>query len=52
MDLGAYKVMEEEVDTVYLTWQELSLIYHLDLSGNKGNLEKYRDLFVLGCLWF
>ncbi|MFZ1528354.1 MAG: phage integrase SAM-like domain-containing protein [Ferruginibacter sp.] len=49
MDLGAYKVMEEEVDTVYLTWQELSLIYHLDLSKN-ANLEKYRDLFVLGCL--
>lgn len=49
MDLGAYKVMEEEVDAVYLTWQELSLIYHLDLSAN-NNLEKYRDLFVLGCL--
>jgi hypothetical protein len=49
MDLGAYKVMEEEVDAVYLNWQELSLIYHLDLSANK-NLEKYRDLFVLGCL--
>ena len=25
------------------------LIYHLDLSDN-SNLEKYRDLFVLGCL--
>jgi hypothetical protein len=49
MDLGTYKVMEEEVDAVYLTWQELSLIYHLDLS-TKRNLEKYRDLFVLGCL--
>jgi Phage integrase SAM-like domain/Arm DNA-binding domain len=49
MDLSAYKVMEEEVDAVYLNWQELSLIYHLDLSANP-NLEKYRDLFVLGCL--
>jgi Phage integrase SAM-like domain len=49
MDLVAYKVMEEEVDAVYLTWQELSLIYHLDLS-ELINLEKYRDLFVLGCL--
>jgi hypothetical protein len=49
MDLSAYKAMEEEVDSVYLTWQELSLIYHLDLSENT-NLEKYRDLFVLGCL--
>ena len=49
MDLGAYKVMEEEVDAVYLSWAELSLIYHLNLSAN-SNLEKYRDLFVLGCL--
>jgi hypothetical protein len=49
MDLGAYKVMEEEVDSVYISWQELSLIYHLDLSSNT-NLEKYRDLFVFGCL--
>ncbi len=49
MDLTAYKVMEEDVDAVYLTWQELSLIYHLDLSASH-NLEKYRDLFVLGCL--
>jgi len=43
MDLGVYKVIEEEVDTVYLTWQELSLIYHPDLSSNT-NLEKYRHL--------
>lgn len=49
MDLSAYKVMEEEVDAVYLSWQEISLIYHLDLSTN-SNLQKYRDLFVLGCL--
>lgn len=41
--------MEEEVDAVYHTWQELSLVYHLDLSAN-SNLEKYSDLFVLGCL--
>ncbi|HEV2831338.1 MAG TPA: site-specific integrase, partial [Hanamia sp.] len=49
MDLGDYKIMEEQVDAVYLTWQEISIIYHLDLSANR-NLEKYRDLFVLGCL--
>ncbi len=49
MDLGAYKVMEEEVDTVFISWQELSLIYHHDLSSSTF-LEKYRDLFVLGCL--
>lgn len=49
MDLGAFKVMEEEVDAIYLSWKELSAIYHLDLS-KQPQLEKYRDLFVLGCL--
>lgn len=49
IDLSSFKVIEEEVDAVYLTWNELSLLYHLDLSDN-SNLEKYRDLFVLGCL--
>jgi hypothetical protein len=49
MDLGAFKVMEEEVDSIYLSWKELSAIYHLDLS-KQPQLEKYRDLFVLGCL--
>ncbi|MBK8088890.1 MAG: tyrosine-type recombinase/integrase [Chitinophagaceae bacterium] len=49
MDLSAFKVMEEEVDAVYLSWKELSAIYHLNLS-QQPLLEKYRDLFVLGCL--
>lgn len=49
MDLSAFKVMEEEVDAIYLSWKELSAIYHLDLS-KQPQLEKYRDLFVLGCL--
>ncbi|MBX9785637.1 MAG: site-specific integrase [Chitinophagaceae bacterium] len=49
MDLSAFKVMEEEVDAVYLSWKELSAIYHLDLI-QQPQLEKYRDLFVLGCL--
>lgn len=49
MDLGAFKVMEEEVDAVYLSWKELSAIYHLNLI-RQPLLEKYRDLFVLGCL--
>jgi len=31
--------MEEEVDAIYLSCQELSLIYHLDLSANP-HLEK------------
>ncbi len=49
VDLSSFKVMEEEIDAVYLSWRELSAIYHLDLSV-KTHLEKYRDLFVLGCL--
>lgn len=48
-DLSYYRVMEENVDAVYLSWEELSKVYHLDLSKRKP-LEKYRDLFVLGCL--
>jgi hypothetical protein len=48
-DLGFLKGMEEDVDAVYLSWSELSKIYHLDLSANPY-LIKYRDLFVLGCL--
>ena len=39
-DLSAYKVMEEEVDAVYLSWIEISLINKLNLSQNQ-NLEKY-----------
>ncbi|QEC69264.1 site-specific integrase [Panacibacter ginsenosidivorans] len=49
IDLNGYKLMEEEVDGVYLSWSELSRVYHLDLSGTPF-LEKYRDMFVLGCL--
>jgi len=49
IDLSDYKVPEEEVDAVYLSWEEVSTIYHLDLSEHKP-LEKYRDLLVLGCL--
>lgn len=49
MDLSFIKSMEEEVDAVYLTWSELSKIYHLDLSLHPY-LIKYRDIFMVGCL--
>lgn len=49
MDLSHLKYMEEEVDAVYLDRQELSSIYHLDLS-RKPHLIKYRDILVLACL--
>ena len=48
-DISCLKGMEEQVDGVYLSWDELSKVYHLDLSANPC-LIKYRDLFVLGCL--
>ena len=49
IDLSDYKVLEEDVDAVYLSWEEISIIYHLSLTGHP-HLEKYRDLLVLGCL--
>ena len=49
IDLTDYKVLEEDVDAVYLSWEEISAIYHLDLS-KQPHLEKHRDLLVLGCL--
>jgi integrase len=41
--------LEEDVDAVFLDWQELSKIYRLGLS-ELPHLEKYRDLFIIGCL--
>lgn len=49
MDLSFMKYMEEEVDAIYLNWNELSTIYHLKLS-EKPHLIKYRDMLVLACL--
>ncbi len=49
IDLSDYKVLEEEVDAVYLSWSEISTIFHLDLSKHQ-HLDKYRDLLILGCL--
>ncbi len=48
-DLSFLKGMGEEVDNVYLSWDELSRIYHLDLSATPF-LTKYRDLLILACL--
>lgn len=43
-----FRVMEEKVDKIYLSQQELKNIYTLDLSKNQ-RLEKVRDLFILAC---
>lgn len=49
VDLGCFKTLEEDVDSVFLDWKELSKIYHLNLFENPG-LIKYRDMFIVGCL--
>ena len=49
INLEDFKILDEETDAIYLTWQEISHIYQLDLSGH-SHLIKHRDLFVLGCL--
>lgn len=49
MDLSSYKVVEEDVDALYLSWKEISNIYKLELSAHP-TLEIVRDEFVLGCL--
>ena len=49
LDMDGWKVLEEEVDAVYLTMAEISNIYNLDLS-KYPNLLNYRNDFVLGCL--
>jgi integrase len=49
MDLSTLKAPEEQVDAIYLNWQEISAIYYLDLSAYP-RLRNSRDIFVLGCL--
>lgn len=49
IDMDGWTILEEEVDAVYLTWDEIELIYKVDLS-NYPHLIDYRNDFVLGCL--
>jgi site-specific recombinase XerD len=42
-----FKVLQEDVDSIYLTKEELGKMYRLDLSDNK-TLEQTRDAFILG----
>lgn len=49
LDLTTYKTVTEEVDRIYLSWNEVSSIYHFDLS-NHSYLIETRDMLVLGCL--
>jgi integrase len=47
--MEGWTIMEEEVDAVYLRWNEIKLMYQVDLS-NHLHLMDYRDDFVLGCM--
>lgn len=42
-----FSVTEEDVDNIYLTEEELVAISELDLSNSY--LDKYRDIFLIGC---
>jgi len=49
INLEEYKILDEESDAIYLTWDEINRIYYTDLSSHP-HLYKYRDLLVFGCL--
>ena len=43
-----FKSLKEESDKIYLSENEIQIIYNLDLSA-KPYLDRIRDLFVIGC---
>lgn len=49
LDMDGWKILEEEVDAVYLNWDEIKKIFQVDLSRYPHLLD-YRDNFVLGCM--
>lgn len=49
LDTTGFKIPEEESDAIYLTPEEINQILNVDLS-ELTHLQKYRDLFVFGCL--
>jgi integrase len=48
IDLSEFKTLNEDVDKIYLSENEVMKLQNLDLS-EQPDLEKHRDLFVLGC---
>ncbi len=44
----AFKGISEQVDSIYLSFEELEKLYNLDLS-RKLELETARDVFLVGC---
>jgi integrase len=49
IDMEDFKILDEETDAIYLTYEEIGKIYNLDLT-NDPTLVLYRDMFVFGCL--
>ncbi|PQJ13020.1 integrase [Flavipsychrobacter stenotrophus] len=49
IDMDDFKILDEETDAIYLTYEEIGKIYALDLA-NDPVLALHRDMFVLGCL--
>ena len=43
-----FKILSEEAESIYLTEEEILLLFNLDLSQNR-KLETVRDLFIVGC---
>lgn len=43
-----FRAGKEDIDNIYLTEEELDIIYNLDLSGAE-KMEHVRDLFIVGC---
>ena len=48
IDTSDFKVYQEDVENIYLTEDEINIIYSQDLSDDEER-ERIRDLFVLGC---
>lgn len=49
INLDDFKIIDEETDAIYLSWNEIIQIYKTDLTPYP-HLCKYRDLLVFGCL--
>lgn len=49
IDLSDFKVLEEETDAIYLTYNEIASMHKTDLSQMPFLIE-YSDLFVFACL--
>ncbi len=46
--MKGFKVLKEDVDSIYLTQQEITALENISLPANSFT-EKVRDLFVIGC---